>query len=258
VQRLFGGLAVGIILISIALPLTGISAAYPANAADRSFQWSTDDSFNYTATITIDNSSHTTSTAEGYYSVLLEGILASNCTAILKIEQNIAFKGANPIYTINVPIARISAYIPCIDSFNFNNVSPIMKFLNFTYGKDTYSLYSHSLNEEILDRSLMLCEITFDSLNASGRIFVDPLNGFIVKGTVTCEFTDFNLQKNVEKNYTFMLKGTNVPMNTSNSGGTIKPASYPEGLIYFYYSIIGSFAFLFGIAIIWLLKNFRK
>ena len=94
---MLAGLAVGIALLLIALPLTDITSTYPADAIVQNNQWPANDCFNYTATITIDNLSHAASTTGGYFTILLEKIFPSNGTATLKIEQNVAYRGANYI-----------------------------------------------------------------------------------------------------------------------------------------------------------------
>jgi hypothetical protein len=257
--RWFGGLAAGIILFSILLPMADICPAYPVHSIDQYLPWSANDCFDYATSITIDNSSHVVSTAKGYFTVLLEGIVPSECTATLKIEQSTAFRGANPVYLINVPIQRVSYYIPYLHTSSFHNVSLIMNFLNFSYGQGLYSVYLASKAGNIMNQTLKLCEITFNSLNVSGRILADTINGLIVEGTVICNLTDFNLQKNIQKNSTFMLEETDIPLNTATNPADPSSASLDPGyLIYFYYSIIAIFAFLSGILIIWLLRYFRS
>ena len=256
---MFAGLAVGIALLLIALPLTDITSTYPADAIVQNNQWPANDCFNYTATITIDNLSHAASTTGGYFTILLEKIFPSNGTATLKIEQNVAYRGANPSYIINVPIRRISSYLPYLMISNLSNISSIKESLNISYGRGLYSIFIQPMENGIQDRLLRTCEVSFNSQNTSGRIYLDSFNGLIVEGSVSCKFTDLNLQKNVEKKSTFVLEGTNVPLNGSiNPGGPEQVASFPPYLAYFYYFIIAILAFLFGVAIIWLLRNIKN
>ena len=256
---MLAGLAVGIALLLIALPLTDITSTYPADAIVQNNQWSANDCFNYTATITIDNLSHAASTTRGYFTIILEKIFPSNGTATLKIEQNVAYRGANPSYIINVPIHKISSYLPYLMISNLSNISSIKESLNISYGRGSYSISIQPMENDIQDRLLRTCEVSFNSQNTSGRIYLDSFNGLIVEGSVSCKFTDLNLQKNVEKKSTFVLEGTNVPLNGSiNPGGPEQVASFPPYLAYFYYFIIAILAFLFGVAIIWLLRNIKN
>ena len=258
-QRIFAGLAVGIALLITVLPLTDITSTYPADAIGQNIQWSANDCFNYTATITIVNLSHTVSTARGYFMVLLEKIFPANGTATLRIEQNVAYRGANPSYIINVPIHRISSYLPYLMISNLNNISSIKESLNISYGQGLYLIFIQPMENNIQYQLLRTCEVSFNSQNTSGRIYLDSFNGLIVKGSVNCKFTDLNLQMNVEKKSTFVLEGTNVPMNGSiNPGGPEQGGSYPPYVTYFYYFIIGILAFLFGVAVIWLLRSIKN
>lgn len=253
------GLAVGFALLLIVLPSANITPTYPADSIERNIQWAANDFFNYSATISIHNASHPVSTGTGYFTVLFEDLSPSNCTATLRIEQNVAYRGANPSYIINVPIQRIPSYLPYLMFFNLNNTSSINEFLNISYGRGLYSISIHPMENVILDQSIRTCKVSFNSLNNSGRIYLDLFNGLFVEGFVNCSFSDLNLQKNVERTSAFVLEGTNVPMNTSiNPGGPILEGSYPSYLVYFYYSTMGALAFLIGVAIIWLLRNIRK
>ncbi len=258
-HRILVGLAAGFVLILMVLPSANVTPTYPAESIDNNIQWSANDCFNYSASITMDNTSHALSTTKGYFTVLFEDLFPSNSTATLRIEQNVAYKGANPSYVINVPIQRISSYLPYIMISNLSKISRIKAFLNNSYGSSLYSISIQPMENEIMDRSLWTCEVSLNSPNTSGRIYLDLFNGLIVEGSVSCKFTDLNLQNNVERTSTLVLEKTNVPMNSSlNPGGPFLEGSYPSFLIYFYYFTMGALAFLIGIAIIWLLRNVRR